>query len=401
MDFIYFLNCYCKLNQIKETEKMKKILLFLLFITQGVLLSQVRVTFEIIAKDVSNDEKVYVVGNDEAIGNWNPSAVALELNKKNIWTKKISLPRGKNIEFKITKGSWENEAQITPGVNPTNYTFTTNKDTTIAIAVNYWSDGSTKKTIGQITGKVEYLTNIEGKGILPRDVIIWFPPSYDESTSKRYPVLYMHDGQNIIDPATSAFGIDWQVDETSDSLINENLMNEIIVVGIYNTKHRRSDYSHNDTGYAYMRWVVNELKPLIDKTYRTKPDRENTAVAGSSMGGLISFMMLWEYSDIFSKAACFSPAFKVDRFDFVKNVKNFNGKKKVVKIYIDNGGVGLEARLQPGIDEMIQTLVLKGYELDKDIIYFIDKDAEHNEPAWANRMHKPLLWFFGKENKNK
>jgi len=245
------------------------------------------------------------------------------------------------------------------------------------------------------------LTNIEGKGILPRDVIIWFPPSYDESTSKRYPVLYMHDGQNIIDPTTSAFGIDWQVDETSDSLINENLMNEIIVVGIYNTKHRRSDYSHNDTGYAYMRWVVNELKPLIDKTYRTKPDRENTAVAGSSMGGLISFMMLWEYSDIFSKAACFSPAFKVDRFDFVKNVRNFDGKKKIIKLYIDNGGVGLDARLQPGIDEMIQTLVLKGYELDKDIIYFIDKDAEHNEPAWANRMYKPLLWFFGKENKNK
>ncbi|MDP2303086.1 MAG: alpha/beta hydrolase-fold protein [Ignavibacteria bacterium] len=380
---------------------MKKIFLLFLLIVQSISFSQVKVTFEITAKNLTSDEKVFISGNHQTIGNWDPKAIPLELNKKNIWTKKISFPKGIKVEFKLTKGSWETESQIEPGVNPENYSFTTNKDTAISITINHWRDQNPPKIFGQITGKVEYLKNIVGKGILPRDVIIWFPPSYDESSSKRYPVLYIHDGQNIIDPATSAFGIDWQVDETSDSLIKENLMNEIIVVGIYNTAQRRSDYSNNDTGYAYMRWVVNELKPLIDKTYRTKPDRENTAVAGSSMGGLISFMMLWEYSDIFSKAACFSPALKIDRFDFVKNVRNFNGKKKIIKIYIDNGGAGLEARLQSGIDEMIEVLSQKGYEVEKDIMFFVDKEAEHNESAWGKRIYKPLLWFFGKENKNK
>ena len=114
-----------------------------------------------------------------------------------------------------------------------------------------------------------------------------------------------------------------------------------------------------DTGYAYMKFIVNELKPFIDYTYHTLPDRENTTVGGSSLGGLISFMMLWEYSDIFSKAACLSPAFKIDSIynhDFVSPVKNYSGPKKDIKIYVYNGGVGLEEELQPGIDEMMKRL---------------------------------------------
>lgn len=374
----------------------KTILLILIVVLQITIFSQAKITFEISTENLSKDEKVYLAGNHELLGVWNPGKVVLESKDNKLWKKTIKFPKNLNIEFKITRGSWETEGQLVSGVTPENFSFRTNKDTLISIKINDWKDKNPPIIIGQITGKVEYHNNLSSKGILPRNVIVWLPPGYDESSSKRFPVLYMHDGQNIIDPATAAFGVDWQVDETCDSLIKSNEMNEIIVVGIYNSSQRRSDYSHNDTGYAYMRWIVNDLKPLIDKTYRTKPDRENTAVAGSSMGGLISFMLLWEYSDVFSKGACFSPAFKIDRFDFVKNVKNFNGKKKIIKIYIDNGGQGLEERLQPGIDEMVEALVSKGYEVEKEILYFIDKEAEHNEAAWAQRMYKPLLWFFGK-----
>ena len=95
---------------------------------------------------------------------------------------------------------------------------------------------------------------------------------------------------------------------------------------------------------------MKKLKPLIDKKYRTLPDRENTAVAGSSMGGLISFMLAWEYPDVFSKAACLSPALLIDNYNYVKTVKSYKGGMKPVKIYLDIGGVGLEEKLQPGMD---------------------------------------------------
>jgi len=170
-------------------------------------------------------------------------------------------------------------------------------------------------------------------------------------------------------------------------------------VGIYNTANRRTEYSENDTGYAYIDFLVNTLKPIIDKKYRTKPERKYTAIAGSSMGGLISFIAAWERPDIFSKAACLSPAFKIRDFDFVDNVLNYNGMKKDLFFYIDNGGVGLEDSLQVGIDEMLEALKLKGYEEYVDFVWIKDNNAEHNEAAWAKRVHLFLKLFFGKENK--
>lgn len=380
---------------------MKRLLLIFILILPGFLFSQIKITVEVTSKALSENENIFISGNNESFGNWNPGAVQLNKSGKNKWKSVFSFPKGTLLEFKLTKGSWETEAQFEAGVTPGNFSFTTHKDTTVSVTINHWSNKTEKALSGQITGQVEYIRNIGGTSLLPRDVIVWLPPAYNKNSYSRFPVLYMHDGQNIIDPGTSAFGTDWQIDETIDSLINHNLMNDIIVVGIYNSPNRRTEYSPTDTGYAYMRWLVKELKPLIDKTYRTKPDREFTAVAGSSMGGLISFMLVWEYSDVFSKAACFSPAFLINKIDYVRNVNKFKGKKKHIKIYIDNGGKGLEERLQPGIDAMTRTLLNKGYEIDKDLITLVDKNAEHNEAAWALRTAKPLLWFFGKQDLKK
>jgi predicted alpha/beta superfamily hydrolase len=170
----------------------------------------------------------------------------------------------------------------------------------------------------------------------------------------------MQDGQNIVDPRTSTFKVDWQIDEATDSLIRKGLIEEIIIVGIYNTPDRGSEYSENDTGYAYMNFIVNSLKPFIDKNYRTLSGRKYTATAGSSLAGLISFMLAWEYTDVFSMAACISPAFKIERHNFVDNVESFSGEKKEIKIYIDNGDNELDSKLQIGVDEMLQALKKKG-----------------------------------------
>ena len=145
-----------------------------------------------------------------------------------------------------------------------------------------------------------------------------------------------------------------------------------------------------------MDFIVSKLKPFIDAEYRTLTDCENTAIAGSSLGGLISFMLVWNYPQVFSKAACLSPAFKIQELNYVDSIACYSGTKKALKLYIDNGGIGLESELQPGIDEMIVALQNNGYVLCKDLFWSVDPNAIHSESAWAQRIWQPLVYFFGK-----
>ncbi|HSP87029.1 MAG TPA: alpha/beta hydrolase-fold protein [Ignavibacteriaceae bacterium] len=224
-----------------------------------------------------------------------------------------------------------------------------------------------------------------------RDVIVWLPQSYKSDTRRNYPVLYMHDGQNIMDPKTSYAGMDWRVDETLTKLIKQNKIQEIIVVGIYNTKERLEEYSDTETGQNYRNFLVEELKPFIDSEYRTLTSKENTAVIGSSMGGLVSFLIAWNHPEVFSKAGCMSSAFYYHEDKVIRMVKDYTGPKKNLKIYIDHGEDGL-VRGQ----KMFCTLNSKGYLIGSDVDYFYAPGAEHNEKAWADRLERPLLFFFKK-----
>ena len=205
----------------------------------------------------------------------------------------------------------------------------------------------------------------------------------------------MHDGQNLIDPRTSNTFIDWQVDETADSLIKNGEVEPFIIVGMNNTDDRATEYNNTPLGKLYEKLVVEKIKSFIDSHYRTLTDAKNTVVGGSSMGGLISMLFAWDYPNVFSKAACFSPAFKIRNYDYTKVVENDKSPKKNLMIYIDNGGVGLETVLQPGVEEMVSILKAKGYKEGEDLIVFYDKSAEHNEAAWAKRAWRPMKMFFG------
>jgi predicted alpha/beta superfamily hydrolase len=200
----------------------------------------------------------------------------------------------------------------------------------------------------------------------------------------------MHDGQNIIDPATSSFGVDWRIDESVDSLIQNKIIEPHIVVGIYNTKDRSQEYTPGEKGNSYMKFVADKLKPMIDLAYRTKPEALYTITGGSSAGGLISFMLAWEYPHVFSKAICMSPAFKIFNIDYVKTVLETK-EKKPVYFYIDNGGIGLESQLQSGIDEMINALRSKGYQPGTDFYYFINLSAKHFEKDWGKRFPSAII----------
>ncbi len=346
------------------------------------------VTF--IIKVPDKTDQVTITGNLPQLGNWNPITVPLQKIDEGSFAVTLKLPNNKDIEYKITRGSWTTEALSSDSQIPNNYEVIVTKDTIIIHQVQKWKDDNFPISI--VTGKVEYHRNFYSPQLKnQRDIIVWLPPSYNINDEKRYPTLYLHDGQNVFDPATSYIGNDWQLDETVSKLIEDGKMNEIIMIGIYCNDDRRAEYSPKQKGKKYSKFLIENVKPFIDFKYRTKSDASNTAVMGSSMGGIISFHLAWEYPEIFSMAGCLSPAFLVDNNEIVERLRN-SQKSNSSKIIILNGTVGLESELQPAISEMINVLKVKNHT---DLIYNIFEGAEHNEAAWATQVEIPLLYFFG------
>jgi predicted alpha/beta superfamily hydrolase len=361
------------------------------FAQQSEALEKVSVTFSVSSPDLADTTKVFITGGLQELGFWDPSKVAMQNEGNHLWSIKISVSKGTSIEYKFTLGSWDREAADANGQAFQNFILYTKADTTVKHNLFFWKAGPGKKVVhGKITGAVMYHRQLSTEGLVPRDVIVWLPPDYDINKKQRYPVVYMHDGQNIVDPATSSFGFDWQIDEASDSLIKNKIVKPYIVVGIYNTADRTKEYTPGDGGKAYMKFVIEKVKPLIDSVYRTMRDRKNTIVGGSSAGGLISFMLAWEYPSVFSKAICMSPAFKIMNIDYVKTVLESKEKRNVF-FYIDNGGIGLETQLQPGIDAMMTALKKKGYRDGKNYFYVVDPSAKHFELDWAKRFPSAIM----------
>ena len=239
---------------------------------------------------------------------------------------------------------------------------------------------------------------MEGVGIKPRNVHIWLPPNYEMDKNMRFPVIYIHDGQNCFDPKTATNGIDWQLDETADSLIRKGIVKPFIMVAMDCTADRYEEYGYGKLGRKYRDFIKRQIKPMIDTRFRTLPDAANTVGWGSSVGGLCAFVMLFEDPETFGSAACFSPAFKVTKhtrlkLDYVKTVQAAPNFKYAHHIYIDNGTQDLEAVLQPGIDEMMDVLKQKNIAFT----WFSDEGATHNEAAWSKRAWRPFLQFFAKK----
>ena len=343
--------------------------------------------------------QIFIAGNSTPLGDWNPGEVLMESVDDSTWSFGFRVPEGAVVEFKITRGSWDRQAMFEENEIPDNIRFTAREETLIVVRPFTWKDIAFASGEG-ITGTVKYHTNLKGEGLnYARDVAVWLPPSYERESSKRYPVLYMHDGQNVFDPSTSYTGYDWHVDEIADSLIRSADMEEIIVAAVYNSPDRTAEYSDSRLGRAYASFVAGELKTLIDTTYRTKRDARNTAVMGSSMGGLISFLFVWWHPGVFSKAGCLSSAFAFGDDMILEEVEKYGGARKAVRVYLDCGTVDLEAHLKPGSDRMSGLLAAKGYEKESDWTYFVDEGAVHNERAWAGRVWRPLVFLFGVNSK--
>ncbi len=372
--------------------------IFLLLIVRTLFSDSVSVTIRVEPGSPARDSAraVFIAGNHPSIGNWNPSAVAMTRANDSVWMIRTTVETGTTLQFKITAGSWESEAMYEEGKVPGNSTVTATKDTTVILRPLFWKRYLLpRRPESAIRGKAEYHRRLSGEGLThPRDIIVWLPPSYEKNAKKSYPVLYMHDGQNLFDPSTAFMGYDWRVDEVADSLIKWKKIEEVIVVGIYNSPDRLPEYSDSPLGAAYLNFVVSVLKPMIDSVYRTKPGREFTGIAGSSLGGLSSLLFAWKRPDVFGMAACLSPSFWYDDEKTLKEIREYSGPKKNIKIYLDCGG--REKELLSGYKRMVEILKSKGFKKGKDLEYTLDSKGTHSEYYWAKRIWRPLVFFYGK-----
>ena len=353
---------------------------------------QLHVRFILHSDAVSKDSMVFITGSIPQLGNWDPGKVKMRYAGNQNWSKEIILNGTGSIEYKYTLGSWAKEGAKPDGKPLSNLQVKVEGDRTIRDTVLLWTSQQPKTRVpSTLTGTVVFHRSMHGKGLKDRDIAVWLPPGYNESKTERYPVLYMHDGQNVFDVATAAYGAEWRMDEIMDSLIRVKAVTPAIVVGINNTADRNMEYGPGKEGEEYMNFIIQRLKPFIDSAYRTLPGRLHTWTGGASSGGTISFLMVWEHPDIFSAAICMSPAFKIDKLDLVKTVTR-SAVRKEVRFYMYLGGVGLENDLRPGFDQMMEALKNKGYREGIDFIRVIDPQQRHYETAWSKRLPEALEW---------
>ncbi len=351
------------------------------------------VVLQVECAPVPGADRVHVVGNLPALGAWDPAAIPLDLQPDGTWRRAFRFRRGAALEFKITRGSWDTEGLDEHKRIRPNFRARAGVDPVIAVRIGGWRDLDTPAPA--VSGDLRFHEGLGGEDVPPRTVSVWLPPGYAGEPDRRYPVLYMHDGQNCFDPARAAFGMEWRMDEEATRLIGEGRVEPFIVAAIdCDGARRHLEYGDTDEGRAYRRYVVEVVKPMVDRRYRTLPDAAQTAVMGSSMGGCVSFLLAWERPDVFSRAACLSPAF----FRPVHaRVRKNRGDRPPIRLYMDNGGIGLEQRLQPGITKMLVLLGLAGFQEGDNLGWFLDPEAEHNEEAWSARVWRPLRFMFGLE----
>ncbi len=343
---------------------------------------------------VTNNE-INLVGS---FNNWLPADAKMLLQKDGD-KRSISLQllKGK-YQYKFTRGSWHTVEVAANGSNIENRIMEIFSDTTIEIEIKEWADNFTSTKLASTASK--NVRVIDTAFFIPqlnrhRRIWIYLPETY-ASTKKKYPVLYMHDGQNVFDAATSFSG-EWGVDETMDSLNNEKA--EMIIVAIDNGgQHRMSEYAPYDfilkgrtdatqkitaAGDAYVDFLVQTLMPFINRNYRARKDANNTFIAGSSMGGIISFYALLKYPKKFGGAGVFSPAFWINP-EF-KNLDPQKLKRVKGKIYFFAGTQEGEAMTT----DMLQVFGQMQEHSKAKMQTVIRAEGKHNEATW--RKEFPLF----------
>ncbi len=368
---------------------MRYLILFLLAgICYTPLSAQYNVRIELTSSaPVNSGDTLYLAGS---FNGWNPADPKYKFLPGTLLV--ISLPAG-GFEYKITRGSWDKAECKADGSSIPNRHLILGSDTVLRLKVEEWSDRVAPKPKQSTASR--QVTVLDTAFYIPqlnryRRVWIYLPENYTSDKKERYPVLYMHDGQNLFEDTTSYAG-EWGVDECLDSM----KLKKCIVVGIDHGGEKRmneySPFNHKQfgkgEGAAYVDFVTKKLKPFVDKKFRTIRNRQHTFIAGSSMGGLISMYAVLRYPKIFGGAGVFSPSFWVS--DEINPYIQKRGKKYKGLVYFYAGK-------QEG-EQMVQEL-LKAFEILSAVskaksTVVIRNDGMHNEATWRKEFALFYQWM--------
>lgn len=375
---------------IRQTCLILLILITSIFNSKG---AEVKITITNLPANHPFEEPIFIAGD---FNSWDPGNETHKFTKNNDNTYSLTLNSNGTIKFKFTRGSW---AKVEKGVNcveMSNRSFTFGTTSTLNVQVINWAD-----KCGNAHTAQENVSILSDSFYIPqlnryRRIWICLPKDYNNSQT-RYPVLYMHDGQNLFDDNT-AFAGEWGIDESLNSLISQGNQSSI-VVGIDNGGNNRineyspwinSNYGGGE-GEKYMKFIIETLKPHIDSLFRTLSDRENTGILGSSMGGLISFYGGLKYQEIFSKIGIFSPSFwfSQDCYSYAEQAT----KRANMKMYFLAGGQ--ESGVGESCKNMIKSLKKAGFT-DEEMLLKEVPSGQHSEWFWKQEFPAAYQWLFPK-----
>jgi alpha-glucosidase len=380
------------------TKMTARLFLFLFLLIPSVR-AQLYIVVDQVPADTPEDATIFISGDFEG---WTGGQSGYELAQSEDGTYSYTMEqREGSIAFKFTLGGWEKVEKGANGeeIGNRTYTFGGNGDT-LYCTVENWADGtsgggnSTRAENVNILSESFYIPQLDRN----RRIWVYLPPGYENSASK-YPVLYMHDGQNLFDASTSFAG-EWEVDETLNNLYDQYGI-ELIVIGIDNGGvYRTDEYTpfRNPTygggnGDKYLQFVVQTLKPYVDQNYRSLPGKNSTAIMGSSLGGLISHYGALKYKDTFGKAGIFSPSFwwsdSLYRFAAQEAIDGSG------KMYFMCGDSESES-VVPNMNKMIREMIDVGYD-EGAIESKVVTGGQHNEKLWREGFSEAILFLFADE----
>ncbi len=349
-------------------------------------------------------ERVFVIGNHPSLGSWKGSGVGLDPAGPGRFRFTGAFPAGTRLEFKFTRGDFARVEKSAAGYEIPNRTCEVAGPGPVEarFTVEAWADQAAAPA-PSITGNHVWMKDVPSK-FLPdkRSVWVLLPPSYDTPAARhrRYPVLYLHDGNNLFDPASSFGGVDWGVDETVDELSRTGQIGEIIVVGIGNTAARLDEYTPfpdpkhgGGKGDCYGRFLLEELKPAIDARFRTRRGAAATAIGGSSLGGLISLYLGLKHPEVFGAVVAMSPSFWWADGGIIRWALAHRPAAGGPRLWVDIGLAEGEEALT--FCRRFDRAWRQAGAAGPGYAYHEIPHAAHNEAAWRARFAQPLLHLYG------
>ncbi len=337
------------------------------------------------------DQVLYLSGSSPNLGNWDGAGVALVRGEDGAYHCDVHVLSGIKYGYKVTRGTWGTVETTEDDKDIEDRPLVVDGEAEVDITVAAWRDrGLSVPGRITVTGDVRMHKLFRSKLLeLDRDLVVYLPPGYDESGA-RYPVLYMHDGQNLMDESTSYNGNEWRVDETLQTLIAAGNVEPIIVVGVYNSPDRAFEFvpkaataDGGGRGELHAKMIATEVKAFIDSRYRTMPDRAHTAVGGAGLGAIAALHAAATQPQTFGHVIAFNPWDWDGKVEMLGDLNALALKLNQVRCVVD-------------VKELAEAFKQAGMTAGEQYLWIEAAPDENREPDWADRFDEAVLFLYGK-----